>query len=55
MDLEVWSATVHRVAKSQTQLKHLSTAHTPLLTGTQAVSLQRIDAPLRPTDRALAI
>ena len=27
MDIEAWWATVHRVAKSQTQLKQLSTAH----------------------------
>ena len=27
MDREAWQATVHRVTKSQTQLKHLSTQH----------------------------
>ena len=44
-----WWATVHRVARSQTRLKRLSTAHTHLLTGPQAVSAQRIDEPLRRT------
>ena len=30
MDRGAWLATVYRVAKSQTQLKRLSTAHIPL-------------------------
>ena len=30
MDRGAWLATVYRVAKSQTQLKQLSTAHIPL-------------------------
>ena len=45
MDREVWRATVHRVTKSQTQLKRLST-YTPVLHRAQFSSVQSLSLVL---------